>query len=245
MIAVLDSSQIRGTQRLAAICLANHADDEGRNCFPSMARIARQMACSVSQARRQVHALIEAGYVDVEPGTEQGGNGSRRYRLRLDRLTPSKDATPSRNARGTPSKDASPPLAEMRVDPLQICEPNSHRTVNRTVKKNGHAFTPEFEGAFLLFPKRSGDNPKGHAFTQWRLRLAAGRTVEEMTEGVRRYRAYCDAKGDTGTQYVMQAKRFFGPEEPFRNAWGLPAAKGKRAVDADFEGKRYAEEVPS
>lgn len=115
MSEVLDHFTQGGTRKLALLCLADYADDAGGNCYPSMRTIAKRCCCSESQARRHVHALIKAGYISVEPGTEQGGGGSRRYKIKADRLTPCTHATPSTNARG--STHARRPLAPMRETP--------------------------------------------------------------------------------------------------------------------------------
>lgn len=82
-----------------------------------------------------------------------------------------------------------------------------------------HAYSPVFENAWLRYPKRSGDNPKLSAYQCWTARLKAGATPEAMTAGVERYAAYCLAAGKTGSELVMQAKRFFGREQPFENPW--------------------------
>jgi len=124
-----------GTRKLTLLCLADHANDAGSNCYPSIASIAKRICCSESQARRNVHSLIESGYVSVEPGTEQGGGGSRRYRINIERLTPSTDATPCMNA--TPSTGASPPLASMRVTP-SIHDTRTIRTIKEPLMANGH-----------------------------------------------------------------------------------------------------------
>ena len=124
-----------GTRKLTLLCLSDHANDAGSNCYPSIASIAKRICCSESQARRNVHALIEAGYVSVEPGTELGGGSSRRYRINLERLTPCTDATPSMDA--TPSTGASPPLAPMRVTP-SIHDTRTIRTIKEPLKANGY-----------------------------------------------------------------------------------------------------------
>jgi hypothetical protein len=43
-----------------------------------------------------------------------------------------------------------------------------------------------------------------------------------MLDGVRRYAAFCRATGKTGTEYVMQAARFFGRAEEYAEPWTVP-----------------------
>ena len=46
-----------------------------------------------------------------------------------------------------------------------------------------------------------------------------------MIDGASRYTAYCADTGKTGTEYVMQAATFLGPDRHFLNEWDLPASK--------------------
>jgi hypothetical protein len=42
-----------------------------------------------------------------------------------------------------------------------------------------------------------------------------------MQRGVLRYADFCRAVGKEGTEYVMQAVRFFGPNREFENPWEI------------------------
>lgn len=86
-----------GTSLLALLALADWANDDGGNCHPSIASIARKIRASESQARRIVHGLIQSGWVHVV-GNEFGGSpkASRRYRIDIAKL----EQTPSAYARG-------------------------------------------------------------------------------------------------------------------------------------------------
>jgi len=53
-------------------CLANHCDDDGRSCFPSIARIARMSRRSERTVIRVVAALEEGGWIEVERGAGRG-----------------------------------------------------------------------------------------------------------------------------------------------------------------------------
>lgn len=100
-----------------------------------------------------------------------------------------------------------------------------------------HEYPQEFEDTWAIYPPREGDNPKKKAYQCWHARLKGGRTAEEIRQGVERYREYCQAKGQLGTEFVMQAKRFFGPDEPFLKSWtvqlGKPPRNGRKTF-ADY-----------
>jgi uncharacterized protein YdaU (DUF1376 family) len=84
-------------------------------------------------------------------------------------------------------------------------------------------YPPEFEECFAAYPRRNGDNPKRAALRAWSARRADGHELAPLLNGVRRYAAWCEATDKIGTETVMQAKRFFGPDAPFLNGWESPA----------------------
>lgn len=85
---------------------------------------------------------------------------------------------------------------------------------------------PEFEAAWAAYPKRIGGNPKRDALRAWRARVKEGVPAEVMHAGVERYAAHLKATGKSGTEYVMQAQRFFGPSQPFNEPWHAPTKQG-------------------
>lgn len=84
---------------------------------------------------------------------------------------------------------------------------------------------------WAVYPKRAGGNSKADAFKYWKARLNAGATAEEMYEGTVRYARYCKETDLLGTSYVMQARRFFGNGEYFRDPWEPPRKAKKSALD--------------
>ena len=80
-------------------------------------------------------------------------------------------------------------------------------------------YPPEFEKAWALYPKRTGSNPKKQAFSAFKARLKQGFSADEIIEGVKSYSAFCESKNQTGTEFVMQAVRFFGTGLEFQNEW--------------------------
>lgn len=101
--------------------------------------------------------------------------------------------------------------------------PTNQNTSNQSTSNqnpNGSfAYPEDFEEAWHEYPKREGSNPKNHAYSAWKARLAEGASPAEMIAGTRRYAEFCRAKGSVATSYVMQAKRFFGTSREFDNQW--------------------------
>lgn len=188
MSAVFDHYPHGGALKLTFLCLADHANDTGDNCYPSIAAIARRTCCSESQARRNVHVLIDSGYISVEPGTEQGGGSSRRYCIKIERLTPSTDATPCMDA--TPSTDASPPLAPMRVTPsthdtrtiINHQEPSMRK---RSALRTG-SNAVRFEQWYAVYPKKKS---RGDAEKAWKALSPDDDLVERMIRAVENQKA--------------------------------------------------------
>ena len=101
------------------------------------------------------------------------------------------------------------------------------------------------------YPRRDGGQRWREAQHRWNARIKEGRTAEEIVEAAGRYRSWCDAKGKTGTEVVMQAATFLGSPENLDNPW-TPASKGggngKHRVDprtlSHAEARRIGAEQP-
>ena len=92
----------------------------------------------------------------------------------------------------------------------------------------GKPALPEgFAEFWSTFPKRAGSNPKERAAKAWRARLADGHAVSEFIEGCARYAAFVRLTGKEGTEYVMQAATFLGPEKNFAEPWTGPNGSGE------------------
>jgi len=102
-------------------------------------------------------------------------------------------------------------------------------------RENGsvpEAQEPEgFSAAWAAYPRRAGGNPKRKAASSYRARLRDGARAADLLAGVERYRQYCEATGKVGTEFVMQAARFFGPDRSYEDAWEVGAHAGAAADD--------------
>jgi len=96
------------------------------------------------------------------------------------------------------------------------------------------ACSQEFETAWKQYPKRSGDNPKLKAWHAWCVRLKEGVRTTDMLDGVRRYAAWCDVSGKTGTEFIMQAATFFGKNSRYAETWVLPSVNGAGEQTPNF-----------
>jgi len=89
------------------------------------------------------------------------------------------------------------------------------------------AYSEEFEQIWNLYPKRTGDNPKKPAYQCFNARLKTD-SIQDIEAGVIRYARYCEATDKSGTEFVMQAKRFFGTSKPYLNDWKVNHGANKK-----------------
>lgn len=193
LAAVWDGYPGGGSELLTMLALADWSDDEGR-CYPSIPAIARKIRLSPDQARRVVHRLIEGGFLQVVAG-KNGGAGSRRYQIHLDRLTPCAHATPCMSARG--GADASPPLAPMQGDPLHsyasrtVIDTSTTRQPDRDAKKTRRSGSPSasesaddgFAAFWDAYPKKVA---KPAAEKAWRKLKPTGQLLADLMASLER-----------------------------------------------------------
>jgi hypothetical protein len=130
-------------RKLVLLFMANAHNASTGKLNPSVDAVARGCGITACQARRHLHALIDAGLLEVTANANGGPpTATRSYRLNID--TPSADATPSTNATPSagardPSHPCTPPLASMRVTPSTGAsqtgknrkEPEGNRNIER------------------------------------------------------------------------------------------------------------------
>lgn len=85
-------------------------------------------------------------------------------------------------------------------------------------------YPEDFEQAWEAYPARHGGNPKKDAFKHWSARRREGVPAEDMLAGVERYAAHLKATGKIGSEYVMQAVRFFGTSRQYAEPWPVGPA---------------------
>lgn len=207
-------------RKLVLIKLADNASDEGE-CWPSYQYIADQCEISKRSVMNHIDALCEAGLIRKEYRTGPKGNASNLYILTFGGAG---DAPGSERAAPGSAGDSLGGGAGAAPRTSHSSEP-----VKEPVTLGASAQADDgFELAWKAYPKREGANPKNKAHSAWKARLKDGVTAEVMLAGVARYAAYCQAKGSVGTEYVMQAQRFFGKGREFENPWTTAAPRPSR-----------------
>lgn len=227
-------------RKLVLLKLADNASDLGE-CWPSFSHIAEQCEISRRSVISHIDALCEMGLLSKEHRPGVKGNSSNLYVINFtgagdspggaNRSLPGAAVSPggAGDSPGGGAGDA--PRISHSFEPVKepVIEPKS---IGASADASAPAcpakqdYSPEFETAWQVYPKRAGGNSKAAAFKAWKARLKDGVKPETMLAGVKRYAAYARATGSTGTQFVKQAATFFGPDRHFDESWQAPSAPG-------------------
>ncbi|HEY7418637.1 MAG TPA: helix-turn-helix domain-containing protein, partial [Ktedonobacteraceae bacterium] len=76
----LEDERLNATDKSVLLILANHADENGGRCFPSVPTIAKKAWTSERSVQRSLKALEECAYLVVERGR---GRDVSQYHLTL------------------------------------------------------------------------------------------------------------------------------------------------------------------
>jgi hypothetical protein len=76
---VLERSKVKLGARLVLIAIANHADERGDNCWPSIELLAREAGMTARQVYNVMPKLVESGELEILRG--MGPRGVHRYRI--------------------------------------------------------------------------------------------------------------------------------------------------------------------
>jgi hypothetical protein len=86
IIQVFQHSASSGNDRLVLLCIADEADDEGSNAFPSIRRIADKANCHTDTVVECIKRLEALGELEVKRPDTPGRGRFNRYRVILGNL---------------------------------------------------------------------------------------------------------------------------------------------------------------
>jgi len=120
----------------------------------------------------------------------------------------------------------------------QLANKDKDKDKDKDISTTAPAVPAEFEEFKKAYPERSGAQPWSRALKAIRARLKEGDQEGDVWDailaGARRYADYCDSVDRTGTEYVMQAATFCGPEKHYLELWKPPASKSERLQDKNI-----------
>lgn len=204
------------SKKALLMALAEHADDEAY-CYVRRETLARILEMGMSTVTRLVSSLEQQGLIRVEKRSDRVGRQiSNGYWLAMENQPAQIEHPPAHGRAGSLLTSDHPLTAISNSQPTH--------TTDSTPKNRGDE---HFERLWACYPKRSGSNSKRAALKAYNARKRAGHTPQEMATGVLAYSIWCEEQGRIGTQYVMQASTFLGPDLHFKESWDVaPPAPG-------------------
>ena len=218
-----------------AVLFHRNLSQRARRAFVALS-LFRQSNDFVSVSIRKIgaHAGLERRHVqralrELESIGALQPAGVRRYRV-IKAALPGNSSRPQTGNSSRPFKSLRQESLP-RINIKNHVRPDSARQAARP--DTGPIDFTQFQNAY---PKRSGSQPWKRAVKAAEARIKEGAQFSAMIDGARRYAEFCDAEGKAGTQFVMQAATFLGPERHYLEAWDPPLSK----ADALYQRNRQA-----
>lgn len=211
----------------ASVAIIRHAgimDDSGMEALERLASSDENSRSHEHEGRRMIRVnggFLVLNYMKYRDRDYTGAERQRRYRKRQSERNAVTTSSNTVTSRVVTQAEAEEEL-DIREDRKKILRP----------QEAAHA--AELASIKSIFPKRGGSQPWTRAERAINARLTSGATWHELLEGTHRYSRFCAATGKVGTEYVMQAATFFGPERRYLEPWTLPATKADNRLTANL-----------
>lgn len=129
MMSLVWEMDLPTSEKMVLLVIADHADDDGENAWPSMATIARKASVSERQAQRLVKSLASSGFLSVEDqagGRRDMRNDRRpnRYTVHLNGVTSTTPREPQRGDTEAPRGDTGDANGVTPTSPKPSIEPS-------------------------------------------------------------------------------------------------------------------------
>lgn len=186
-------------------------------CYSTSNYFAKLYGVKRNQVVNWIKQLIECGYVTIEVEDNHkrkiylyGGGVSKKIQgcIKKDTGGCIKKDTPCNNT-----------SVNNKTNTNIYCtistKVENDTTHNKTISKQ--PYTEEFEEAWSSYPRRLGSNSKKSAFKSWNARLKQKVPMSDLTSAIHNYAYYCERTDKLNTEYIMQASRFFGSNEEYKN----------------------------
>lgn len=192
---VWEHSRSRGAQRLVLLCIADHANDDGLEAFPSLARLARKTGMTERGVQKAIQSLIALGELQVTMGGGRGRSNRYRVLMQTPNDVPPLDGNPEQETvnqkhRTTFTESGSTNTATRNPEPSSL-EPSLNEEISST--KRSTSEPPRADVAEIcsyLADKIEGNGSRRPAVTdRWReaARLMLdrdGRTVDQVKRAI-------------------------------------------------------------
>lgn len=230
------------TTKHVLLTLSLHMSAAGDSCFPTIELLVEESGLSKRAVLTNLKAAAEQGWITKREMPQANTMGWRRIEYFAsipagveEKVMAWRTQRRERGARNAPPKRGAPhdrggASGDTRV--VHQVHPSTSRSTSSKENPSGHGVAPypqDFEQAFKAYPRRAGNNPKRAAFKAWKARISEGVSPAALGAGVARYAAFCTATEKTGTEYVLRASTFFGPDRPFEQGFQVHAENERPA----------------
>lgn len=204
------------------------ADPKGR-VFGTVPGIANSAAVSVEECRTAIEKFLSPDPDSRTPDDEgrrirpiEGGWQLLNYKRYREMRTEKQIATAERVARHR-AKGVTGVTSNAGNNRSQKSEVRTTKTT--TASSEADAL---FEAFWKAYPRRAGGNPKGRARKAWNARCNGhdATVAPTIMDGLARYARFVTTTGKVGTEYVMQAATFLGPDQHYLAPWSPPSKPG-------------------
>lgn len=196
---VWHESETTGNDRLVLLAIADEADDDGHNAYPSMERIAHKARLNKHTVMRAVARLEEAGELVVTRPERYGRGRFNRYVVVMgrdvdeaqrvadekgDTLAPFSEPGMVAPGRAVSDSKRARKGAKGRAQEQPDLLTNRDVSVVARSEEQSRASADEFERFWAIYPRKTA---KGTARARWKSAVAKAGSVEKILAGAQRY----------------------------------------------------------
>ena len=210
------------------------------------AELYRLLRATTPTERKAIRQILNEFWVETSDGwiNKRAGFEIEHYNARCEinrrnratnRPTNGSTNRPTNRETNGQTNPESKPSDEPSDEPSESLRARAYTSdvKKKSARVNGADHSFDFDLFKDAYPKRSGSNPWPKAAKLAARLVYNGCDFEDLIDGARRYKRFCDATGKTGTELVMQAQRFLGPGLEFMNEWEIPDARSQNERTRD------------
>jgi len=210
------NSDLPSTTRHVLHVLSFHMDEDGTRCFPSTRLLERETGLSRRSVEARLREAIQAGWIRRHERPRDA-----KVRWQSFRYTPMLPPTLEKDVPQDLGEHASP--SQLDLGETSDATLGKLLPLSTPVSTPSNTYPPEFERFWSAFPKRDGANPKKKAFRHWKATLKRnGADADTLIAAAERYAEHCRVKGKVGTEFVLYAATFLGPDKHWQEEWVAP-----------------------
>lgn len=247
---VLENKELTARDLRTLLAIGTFTDRDGQGVWASKRTLAALAGIDERHLRRSVKRLVEWGYVTQDHRKDEDGNDlTAMLAIVLQMGGQIGQPRGAETASGGRAKSASPRGAKSASQTTHKNDPSERvsdtGSAPPSVEPQGEAAGDPWPSVRAAYPARSGSQGWPKAEERFRRWVKQGVDPTDILAGVERYAMWAEATGKAGTEYVMQAQTFFGPNQAWTETYAVPqdAALVALVEASRFDGYTVGEEL--